>query len=201
MQYFKYNEEAIEYLKKQDPKLATVIDRVGYIKREMKTDPFEALISSIISQQISTKAAQTVFNRFVNTVGEVNPKNVVVIDEGLIRECGISLRKIKYIKGIAEAVTTGLVDFNSFDHMQNQEIVNILTELDGVGTWTAEMLLIFSLNRLDVFSNKDLGIKKGLMELHQIETVKKEMYKQYKNLYSPYGSVASLYLWEVAAGK
>lgn len=199
MHIFKYGLKEIEYLKKKDKKLSAAIDSIGIIEREIIPDTFIALISSIISQQISNKAYNTVWNRLLLLVCSITPENISKTDITKIQACGMSNRKAEYIKGIAEAAISGEVDFNKLHTMTDEEIIKKLSSLRGVGQWTAEMLLIFSLNRLDVVSYKDLAIRRGMMKLYGLKELKKEKFEIYKKRYSPYGSVASLYLWALSA--
>lgn len=198
MNYFLYGEKEIEYLKKKDKKLGAAIDRIGMIKREVNPDPFSALISSIVSQQISSKAAKTVNARLIELAGEINPENLYKLSIEDIQKCGMSIRKATYIKGIAEAAIAKTVDFNNLHSLSDDEIIEKLTSLYGVGVWTAEMLMIFSLGRMNILSYKDLAIRRGMMNLYSLKELTKEDFERYRNRYSPYGSVASLYLWELS---
>lgn len=198
MQIFQYGQKEIEYLKKKDKKLGAAIDKIGMIKREIKPDPFIALASSIVSQQISSKAAHTVWNRLTKLLGDITPGSIAQVDLSELQGCGMSQRKAGYIKGIADAAISGEVDFKSLDTLTNDEIIKKLSSLHGVGVWTAEMLLIFSLCRPDVVSYKDLAICRGMMNLYGLKELSKEKFERYRKRYSPYGSVASLYLWELS---
>ena len=198
MNYFQYGEKEIEYLKKKDKKLSRVIDEIGHIKRGINTDPFSAIIESIIGQQISTKAAVTVNARFKTNVGEITPENIKNKSLREIQRCGMSLRKAGYIKGVADAALSGQVDFNSLHLLSDEEIIRKLSSLSGVGVWTAEMILIFSLNRMDVISFNDLAIRRGMMKLYGHKELPKDRFAKYKKRYSPYASVASLYLWVIS---
>ena len=193
-----FRSKEIDYLKKKDKKLSAAIDKIGLIKREITPDPFQTLVSSIISQQISSKAAETVWNRFCELIVEVTPENIIAANEDDIQKCGMSRKKVAYIKGIAESAGSGEIDFDNLHTRSDEEIIKKLSSLHGVGVWTAEMLLIFSLNRPNVVSYKDLAICRGLMNLYGLKTLSKEQFEKYKKRYSPYGSVASLYLWELS---
>jgi 3-methyladenine DNA glycosylase/8-oxoguanine DNA glycosylase len=201
MQFFPYGEKEIQYLKKKDKKLGAAIHRTGMIKRRIKPDPFSALVSSVVSQQISNKAADTVWNRLSGLLGNITPGNIARVDLSQIQVCGMSRRKAGYIKGIAEAALSGQVDFNTLDALPDEEIIKKLSSLHGVGVWTAEMLLIFSLCRPDVVSYRDLAICRGMMNLYSLKNLTREKFESYRKRYSPYGSVASLYLWEISAQK
>ncbi len=198
MDYFIYGNKEIDYLKEKDKVLGDAIERIGMIKRPVILDPFKAIISSVVGQQISNKAAVTVNERLLNLLGEVTSENINKAEVEDIQKCGLSHRKVAYIKGIAEAALTKSVDFDNLDKLSDKEITKELTSLYGVGEWTAEMLLIFSLGRMDVLSFKDLAIIRGMMRLYNLEKVSKAEFENYRKLYSPYGSVASLYLWEIS---
>ncbi|KPU42354.1 DNA-3-methyladenine glycosylase 2 [Oxobacter pfennigii] len=198
MDIFEYGQREMDYLKKKDRKLAAAIDKIGIIKRGITKDTFAALVSSIISQQISGKAAETVWNRLQNLLGSVTPEAIADKDISEIQGCGMSLKKAGYIKGIAQAALSKEVDFENLYKLSDEEIIKKLSSLHGVGVWTAEMLLIFSLCRPDVLSYKDLAIQRGMMNLYGHKELTKERFERYRKRYSPYGSVASLYLWALS---
>ena len=198
MEYFQYGETEIQYLKQQDPVLGNAIDRIGYIKRNLSPDPFDALISSIVSQQISKKAADTVWIRLKEKAESITPEKIAKTDVEEIKNCGMSYRKAGYIKGIGKAAIDGSVNFSALHQLSDNEVVKKLSSLHGVGVWTAEMLLIFSLQRPDVVSFRDLGIRRGMMNLYKLTELTQKHFEEYRKRYSPYGSVASLYLWELS---
>ncbi len=195
MKYISYTDEQVNELKSKDKTMCELIEKVGVIKRELSPDLFDALIRSIVGQQISRKAAFTVYNRLVERVG-ITPEKIANADVLTIKECGMSLKKAEIIQEIAFATITSNIKINEYENMTDDEIIKDLTKLRGVGVWTAEMLLMFSLNRLDILSYNDLIIKKSICRLYGLEKLSKKDYEHYKNLYSPYGSIASLYLWE-----
>lgn len=198
MPFFKYGQKEIDYLKRKDKKLGAAIEKIGMIEREITPDPFTSLIESIVSQQISGKAAATVCKRLKDLLGVFTPENIASTDIEAIQKCGMSIRKADYIKGIADAAISGVVDFKSLHTLSDEVIIKKLSSLRGIGVWTAEMLLIFSLNRLDVVSYKDLAICRGMMNLYGLKELPKEKFERYRKRYSPYGSVASLYLWALS---
>jgi len=196
--FFPYSADDLDILKKKDKKLAAVIDHYGVIEREMNRDLFAALVGSIVSQQISGKAADTVENRLIALCGGITPGRIHETDVSNIQKCGMSMRKAGYIKAVGEAVNNGVVDLSSLESMSDNDIIGLLSSLPGIGVWTAEMLLIFSLGRMDVLSYGDLGIRRGLCKLYGHKMITKEQFARYKKRYSPYGSVASLYLWRLS---
>ena len=168
------------------------------IEREVTPDLFTALISSIASQQISAKAAETVWARMEDRFGAITPATIASATVEAIQQCGMSLRKAGYIRGIGVAVTEGHLDLPGLRDLPDSEVIARLSALKGVGTWTAEMILIFSLERPDVVSWDDLAIRRGMMTLYGKTTLARAEFEKYRKRYSPYGSVASLYLWEIS---
>ena len=201
MEFFKYGETEINYLKAACPKLATVIDRAGMLRRKVEPEVFKALISSIVSQQISVSAALTVFSRLEELVGEMNADAILAKTDDEIKGCGLSYRKVGYIKGICEAVKSGELDLDSLGELSDEEVIAELVKLPGIGVWSAEMFLIFSLLRPDVLSYGDLVIRKGIMKLYDLDDISKQDFEVYRKMYSPYGTVASIYLWDLANEK
>ena len=195
---FRYTGDELEGLKKKDRKLASEIDRIGMIERGVDRDLFSALIGSIVGQQISSKAAATVNLRLREFCGEITPRSIHNTDIMDIQKCGMSMRKARYIKASGEAVFSGALDLTAFASMTDDEIIGRLCELPGIGVWTAEMLLIFSLERRDVLSWGDLAIRRGICRLYGHRELTKDRFTRYKKRYSPYGSIASLYLWEIS---
>ncbi|WP_019850811.1 DNA-3-methyladenine glycosylase [Desulfitobacterium sp. PCE1] len=195
---FPYGSKEIEYLKTRDEVLGQAIERMGMIEREVTPNLFKALISSVVSQQISKKAAETVWNRLQTLLGNISAEEIVLADLKAIQGCGMSTRKAGYIKGIAAAAQRGEVDFHKLHTLSDEEIIHSLSALPGVGVWTAEMLLIFSLCRPDVVSYRDLAIRRGMMNCYGLEELSKGTFEHYRKKYSPYGSVASLYLWAMS---
>ncbi len=199
MKTFKIEKEAIDYLSKKDKKLAKLIKSVGPIKREIDKNPFESLVGSIVSQQISTKAASSIYGKLEKKIIKINPENILKESLENLRSCGLSGRKVEYIVGIAKAVKEKSLDFNKLKKLNDEEIIKELIKLKGIGVWSAEMFLIFALERKDVFSFLDLGIRRGLARLYDLKEIDKAEFLKYKEKFSPYGSTASLYLWHLAS--
>ncbi|NMB78571.1 MAG: DNA-3-methyladenine glycosylase 2 family protein [Methanomicrobiales archaeon] len=197
-QLFQYGPAEIDYLKKRDKKLGAAIDEIGMIERTVNPDLFTALVASVASQQISAKAAETVCARLEDQFGIISPESIASATEEEIQKCGMSMRKAGYIRGIGSAVTEGRLDLSALRELPDNDVISQLTALNGVGVWTAEMLLIFSMERQDVVSWGDLAIRRGMMRLYGKETIDRAAFERYRKRYSPYGSVASLYLWEIS---
>ncbi len=200
LQYFAYGQKEIDYLSRKDKRLAAAMERIGPIQREVRPDLFDALMHSIVGQQIATKAQQTVWARLVLTLGKVTPATVDGADTAELQGVGLSFRKVGYMKAAARKVLQGDLDVEALRRMDDAGICTSLCTLDGVGVWTAEMLMLFSLQRPDVFSFGDLAILRGLRMLYRHRAVSRERFETYRRRYSPYGSVASLYLWAIAGG-
>ena len=199
-QYFAYGPTETDYLSGKDKRLASVIERVGPIRREVRPDLFDALMHAIVGQQIATKAQQTVWNRLVQALGEVTPASVDRMEADALQRLGLSFRKVGYMKGAARKNLLGELDIEALRHMDDTRVSAALCQLEGVGVWTAEMLMLFSLQRPDVFSFGDLAIHRGLRMVYRHKVVNRERFEMYRRRFSPYGSVASLYLWAVAGG-
>ena len=196
---FKYDERAKRHLCERDPLLGQYITERGNIERAMKPDLFVSLTESIISQQISGKAAESISGRLLVQAGEITPARIVSLPEDLMRQCGISQRKISYIKAAAHAIMSGELVPDALRTMDDESIIRQLVQLPGIGRWSAEMTLIFTFGREDVLSYGDFGIRRGIMRLHQLEALSKADFMHFRELYSPYGTIASFYLWEIAS--
>ena len=195
---FRYGQVEMDHLIAQDDLLGASIGRIGPIGREINPDRFATLVMSIVSQQISAKAATTVAGRMETAFGEMTPETLCAAAVEDIQRCGLSMRKAGYIKSLSEAAALGRLDLAAFSGMTDAEIVRRLVELPGIGAWTAEMFLIFSMERPDVVSWGDFAIKRGMMNLYGLESLSREQFELYRKRYSPYGSVASLYLWALS---
>jgi DNA-3-methyladenine glycosylase II len=198
MSIFRYGRTEIDHLRARDKKLGHAIDEIGMIEREVTPDLFTALISSIVSQQISTKAATTIRKRMQDRFGAITPEVISSAAITDIQMCGMSVRKAGYIKGIGEAVRDDRLDIPGLQGLPDREVISRLSALRGVGTWTAEMILIFSMERPDILSWDDLAIRRGMMSLYGLKTLERARFERIRKRYSPHGSVASLYLWALS---
>lgn len=196
--YFQYGLQEINHLKKQDEKLKVVIEQIGFINREVIPDLFTALISSILSQQISSKAFSTIWNRFNDKFAPLSPSNIGKCEIEDIQKIGTSFRKAQYIYELALNIVNKNLDLDLISKLDDEEIIKELIKIKGIGRWTAQMLLIFSLQRPNVISYDDLAIIRGLKIIYGEEHISKEKFKEFENRFSPYNSVASLYIWAVA---
>jgi DNA-3-methyladenine glycosylase II len=197
--FFEYSEIEISYLKQADKILGEAINRLGKVERVIIPDLFPALIYAIIGQQISAKAVHTIWNRIQERFGEITPQNILTLSVEEIQKCGITTRKAGYIKSISETVATGKLNLNELYNLSDEEVIVKLSSLHGIGVWTAEMLLLNSMERPNIVSFGDIAIRRGMMKLYGVSELTKEQFDEYKNRYSPYGSVASIYLWKLSA--
>lgn len=201
MEFFQYGQKETDYLKKKDKRLAEVIDRIGPVQREIIPDLFAGLVNSIVGQQISTKAFITIWNRIKDLFGTVTPENILSKSAEELQKCGITMKKSVYIRNIAMDIINGSLNLDELYELPDDEVCRRLSSLNGIGTWTAEMLMTFSMQRPDILSWDDLAIRRGIMMLYGHKKLDKNLFGRYKKRYSPYGSVASLYLWEISLGK
>lgn len=201
MRYFEYGEKEINYLKSKDKSLGQAIDRIGFVKRKVIPDLFAGLVYNIVGQQISMKAADTIWNRIEKRFGAVTPEIIRTVAVEELQSTGVSMRKAEYIKKIADAILDGSFSIEELWHLEDEEVRKRLTSLPGVGVWTAEMLMIFSMERKNILSWNDLGIRRGIMLLYNHTKLDKELFETYRLRYSPYGTIASFYLWEISLGR
>ncbi len=187
-------------LRNRDARLGAWIERIGDVGLRRHRHHFGALCRSIISQQLAAKAAQTIHGRFVDLfqpVRKADPAQLLRIDVPRLRACGLSERKARYVRGLAREFHEGTLRSARLGSLGDEEVIERLTALDGIGRWTAEMFLIFSLGRLDVFSIGDLALRNGVERVAG-RKLKPEAIEKIAASWSPYRSVASLYLWRIA---
>ncbi len=196
--FFAYGQREIEYLQDVDPILGAAMKRLGKIDREVIPDLFKALIYAIVGQQISVKAAYTVWHRMQLHFEKIIPQHIAFAAVEEIQQCGMSTRKAIYIKNIGEAVMHNRLNLIELYDLQDEEVIKRLSKINGIGVWTAEMLLLNSMERPDIVSWGDIAIRRGMMNLYNLKTITKEQFEKYKKQYSPYGSVASIYLWKLS---
>jgi DNA-3-methyladenine glycosylase II len=198
--YFDYSERETEYLKRKDKHLGDAIDRIGHIDRECDEDLFSSVIHHILGQQISSAALKTVWSRLTDKFIVVNSETICSASCEEIQACGTTFKKADYIKNFASFVKDGTLDMNAIGNLPDAEVIRKLSALNGIGVWTAEMLMIFCLQRPNIVSFSDLAILRGMRMLYHHKKIDRQLFDKYANRYSPYGSVASLYLWAIASG-
>jgi DNA-3-methyladenine glycosylase II len=198
--YFAYGEKEMEYLSRRDKKLAEVIEKVGHVNREVDTDLFSSVVHHIIGQQISMKAQATIWQRMRQDLGTVCAESILEAGISKLQSYGMTFRKAEYLTDFAQKVQAKEFDLEGIWQKSDEEAIRELSALKGIGVWTAEMILLFCMQRPDVFSYGDLAILRGLKILYGKEEISREQFETYRKRFSPYGSVASLYLWAVSGG-
>ncbi len=192
------NTQAISHLRK-DKILNLVIDKYKVSSPKISTNLFRDLLEAIISQQLSNKAAATIFNRFLSLFPKERvpqPEEILKLSEEILRSCGVSHQKASYLKSLAEEITSQKLVLENLHLLEDEEVVLELTKVKGVGRWTAEMFLIFSLGRQNIFSVGDLGLRSAVAKLYGVNREDKIKIEEISKNWSPYRSLASLYLWK-----
>jgi DNA-3-methyladenine glycosylase II len=183
-------------LAKADPVLGGIIRSHPRIFLRPRGEPFLTLARAIVGQQISVKAAQSVWDRFAACVGEVTPANVLARERPLLRACGLSDRKTEYIADLARHFADGAVHVDQWPAMDDEAIIAELVEVRGIGRWTAEMFLIFNLMRPDVLPLDDLGLQRAIcLHYYKGRPRGKETMRRLARAWEPWRSVATWYLW------
>ncbi|KXG77708.1 DNA-3-methyladenine glycosylase [Fervidicola ferrireducens] len=194
---FQKNDEVLQALSKADEKINYLIQLIGDYTLELERDFFKALVQSIVGQQLSIKAAETIFARLENLCGQVTPERILSLSENELKSAGLSKKKIEYIKDLSEKVISGAVDLEKLDSMNDEEVIRTLVQVKGIGRWTAEMFLIFSLGRPDIFSLLDFGLQLAVKGLYGLsDWPDKKTLDSISQRWKPYRTAASLYLWE-----
>lgn len=181
-----------------DPIIGRWLAILPDLNRPGTADLFEAMISSIIGQQISTKAAVTIKQRLHDKIGEITPEAMSQLSQDEIQALGMSFRKASYLEAITQEVVSGRLNLDELSSVADETIIERLVKLPGIGPWTAEMLLIFTLGREDVLSIDDLGIKRGVERVYRLDSADKKTLRRLKEKFSPYGTAAGLVFWQVA---
>jgi DNA-3-methyladenine glycosylase II len=191
--------EAIEHLRGCDPRWTPILDRVGPCTLRGRRDRFGILVRAIIGQQISTRAAATIDARLRVLSGEPHdPVRLIAAGEEALRSCGLSGVKARYVLNLSEAVRGGHLPLSRIGRLGDNEVKSKLTAIKGIGPWTAEMFLIFSLGRPDVLSTGDLGVRVGIRNFHGLaEMPSPRECEQLSEPWRPFRSIAMWYLWRV----
>ena len=199
---------AVKHLMKVDAILALAIEQIDIEEnRKPNKNHFKALVESIVSQQLSVKASDTIFKRFVELFvkskaiksirGFPTPDQILKMSDEKLRAVGLSGSKVKYIKDLSQKVHTNEVKINALQKMSNEEVIQHLIQVKGIGRWTGEMFLMFSLARPDVFSHGDLGLRNAIKKLYKFKAPPTEnQIEKIVAKWSPYKTLASRYLWK-----
>ena len=192
------NPKAINFLKR-DPKLAKIIKQVGPFNVRITKNRYQSLIEAIVTQQLAGAAANSIITKFRRLYSSNFPKPIDVIHtpNSKLRTTGLSRMKITYIKELSKKIEEKHVNLRTISNLTDEEVVDCLTSVKGIGRWTAEMFLIFSLGRLDVLPVGDLGLKKGIQQLFSLDELpKEEQIEKFAKRWRPYRTVATWYLWK-----
>lgn len=202
MIHLKYdlNDERVRYLIRTDEKLGKLIRYIGTSELVIEKDGFKCLVKYIVGQQISDKARETIWQRICTTLGNVIPDIMLSTSDSDLRGVGLSGRKVEYIKTLAEGIIEKRIDFEEFQTLSSKEIITKLTALKGIGQWTAEMYLIFSLGRENVLSKGDGTIRRTIQWMYDLKALpsSKVLAKHFVN-WTEYATIVSSYLWKSIA--
>jgi len=189
--------KAINHLKKSDPVLRDIIERVGPCRMEFGPPEFASLAESIMYQQLNGKAAATIWRRFLALAGEpLTPDGIRRLSDEQMRSVGLSKQKSAYLKDLAAKTAAGLLDFSRLPDLSDEEVIKHLTQVKGVGVWTAHMFLMFTLQRPDVLPTGDYGVQAAIKRHYRKRKLPRpEVMEKIARAWSPYRSVACWYLW------
>jgi DNA-3-methyladenine glycosylase II len=190
--------KGFDHIKRKDPKLGRVLEKHGIIEFNPQGEIFEALVESILSQQLASPAAESIIRkvRAIYPGGKLEAGAMSKTPSRKLRSAGVSPQKLTYLKDLSTKVAKGKIDLEALREMEDEEILSILDEVRGIGPWTVHMLLIFTLGRTDVLPVDDLVVRRSVQRLYSMEEMPKkaEIEKLAEN-WRPYSTVASLYLW------
>lgn len=190
-----------QHLSKGDPKISAVLKTVNladWFEERHSDDHFFNLTRNIVYQQLAGKAANAIFTRFQNLVGgKIKPETVIDIPDQSLRDVGLSWAKVKYVKDLANKTISGEVVLTNLHELDDEAVITELTKVKGIGRWTAEMFLLFTLHRENIFSHGDLGLRNGFAKLYGLEDPTREQIETVITKWSPYKSYGSISLWHL----
>ena len=194
---------AVRHLKKADPVLAAIIERVGPCRMQYGSPEFHSLAEAIVYQQLNAKAAVTIFKRFTDLTGDpVTPQGILKLTDVQLRSVGLSKQKSSYLKDMAERAAREELDFSRLPEMTEEEVIKHLTQVKGVGVWTAHMFLMFTLRRPNILPTGDYGIQMAIKKHYKKRKLPKpEQMMKIAKPWEPYRSIACWYLWKSLAVK
>jgi DNA-3-methyladenine glycosylase II len=189
--------KAVNHLKKSDPILRAIVERVGPCRMEFGEPEFSSLAEAIVYQQLNGKAAVTIFNRFAALAGEpLTPEGILKLSDQQLRSVGLSKQKSTYLKDLAAKTSAKLLDFAKLPELSDEEVIQHLTQVKGVGVWTAHMFLMFSLRRPDVLPTGDYGVQVAIKKHYKKRKLPKpDVMEKIARPWAPYRSIACWYLW------
>lgn len=190
-------QEAVRHLKKCDPVLRAIIERVGPCRMEYGPAEFSSVAEAIVYQQLNGKAAVTIFNRFADLAGRpITPEGILKLRDEQMRSVGLSKQKSAYLKDLATKTEAGLLDFSRLSELSDEEVIEHLTQVKGIGVWTAHMFLIFSLRRPNVLPTGDYGVQMAVKKHYRKRKLPKPQdMEKIAKAWEPYRSVACWYMW------
>jgi DNA-3-methyladenine glycosylase II len=191
-------EQAIRHLRKADPVMRNVIRKAGPFTMQLHRNRFRALVFSILGQQISGKAAASIRARLIEYLKpeQISPQSIARLTPEKLRRVGVSLQKANYLLDLATQVAEGKLRLDRVARMSDEDVIDALVQVKGIGVWTAQMFLIFSLGRPDVFPHDDLGVRSAIRNLYGLEELpNKEISHRIATPWRPYATVASWYCW------
>jgi DNA-3-methyladenine glycosylase II len=189
--------KAVNHLKKSDPILRSIIERVGPCRMEFGEPEFSALAESIVYQQLNGRAAATIFERFAALAGEpLTPEGILKLSDVQLRSVGLSKQKSAYLKDLAAKTAAGALDFARLSQLSDDEVIEHLTQVKGIGVWTAHMFLMFSLRRPNVLPTGDYGVQMAIKKHYKKRKLPKPKdMEKIARAWEPYRSVACWYMW------
>ncbi|HEV8046457.1 MAG TPA: DNA-3-methyladenine glycosylase [Terriglobales bacterium] len=189
--------KAIHHLKKSDPVLSAIIEKVGPFRMEFDEPAFHSLAEAIVYQQLNGKAAVKIFNRFTALAGDpVTPEGIAKLTDEQLRSVGLSKQKSSYLRDMAERTIRGELDFSRLVDMTDVEVIKHLTQVKGVGVWTAHMFLMFSLRRPNILPTGDFGVQMAIKKHYKKRKLPKPLQmEKIAKCWEPYRSIACWYLW------
>jgi 3-methyladenine DNA glycosylase/8-oxoguanine DNA glycosylase len=189
---------AVRHLKQSDPILRAIIDRIGPCRMEFGPPEFHSLAEAIVYQQLNGKAAVTIFKRFSDVAGDpVTPQGILKLTETQMRQVGLSKQKSSYLRDMAEKAAQGLLDFSRLGEMTDEEVIEHLTQVKGVGVWTAHMFLMFTLRRPNILPTGDYGVQVAMKKHYKKRKLPKpQQMEKIARAWEPYRSIACWYLWK-----
>lgn len=190
-------DQIINYLQSKDDLFFKLADCYGLIEIELYNDLFSSIVFHIVGQMLSLKAAHKIYERFEKLCNySIDPKTITALDSEAIKNCGMSSKKVKWIKEFAQKCLNNEIELGILEKLEDKKAVEYLMKINGVGEWTAEMIMMFSLGRANIFSFKDIALKNGIAKAKHLKEVNNKKFEQLKRKYSPYCSYAALYFYK-----
>ena len=190
--------KAVNHLKKSDPVLAAIIEKIGPCRMQFGQPTFHTLAESILYQQLNGRAAATIFNRFTAAAGDpLTPAGILKLSDAEMRAVGLSKQKTSYLRDLSEKTNAGLLEFERLPNLSEQEVIDHLTQVKGIGVWTAHMFLMFTLRRPDILPTGDYGVQAAMKKLYRKRKwPKPAVMEKIAEPWTPYRSIACWYLWQ-----